>query len=449
MNGSNKENNKRNTKTHGHPKSKFSIKSFFKIIGPGVITGASDDDPSGIATYSQAGAQLGFGMLWMVLFMFPLMHTIQEMSGRIGLVTGSGLGQIIKNKYSKKVLLSLASLLLISNIITIGADIGAMAASLRLLAPQIPLFVAILCFTIFILLSQIFIPYSKFVKVLKYITLSLFAYIATSIIVGGNIQNVLFSTFIPHIEFTKDYAIMFAAIFGTTISPYLFFWQASEEAEEEVLEGKIKEIGKGPSKEIGKKEIKMMKVDTAIGMAFSQIIMWAIIITCAGSLYSHGITNIQTAEQAAKALEPLVASFPHAGIISKSIFALGIIGTGLLGIPVLAASCGYALSDAFGWKQGLHKKFKQAKSFYLVIAVATIIGICINFTNINPIQALIYSSIINGVVALPMIVFIIKIANDKSILKDKTNKIISNIIGWFTVAVNCISIAVILFTIGR
>jgi NRAMP (natural resistance-associated macrophage protein)-like metal ion transporter len=449
MNGSNKENNKRNTKTHGHLKSKFSIKSFFKIIGPGVITGASDDDPSGIATYSQAGAQLGFGMLWMVLFMFPLMHTIQEMSGRIGLVTGSGLGQIIKNKYSKKVLLSLASLLLISNIITIGADIGAMAASLRLLAPQIPLFVAILCFTIFILLSQIFIPYSKFVKVLKYITLSLFAYIATSIIVGGNIQNVLFSTFIPHIEFTKDYAIMFAAIFGTTISPYLFFWQASEEAEEEVLEGKIKEIGKGPSKEIGKKEIKMMKVDTAIGMAFSQIIMWAIIITCAGSLYSHGITNIQTAEQAAKALEPLVASFPHAGIISKSIFALGIIGTGLLGIPVLAASCGYALSDAFGWKQGLHKKFKQAKSFYLVIAVATIIGICINFTNINPIQALIYSSIINGVVALPMIVFIIKIANDKSILKDKTNKIISNIIGWFTVAVNCISIAVILFTIGR
>ena len=384
----------------------------------------------------------------MALFMLPLMYTIQEMSGRIDLVTGSGLGKIIKNKYSKKVMLSLASLLLISNIITIGADIGAMAASLRLLFPQIPVFVAILSFTLFILLSQIFIPYSKFVKLLKYTALSLFAYIATSVIVGGNIQNILFSTFIPHIEFTKDYAIMFVAIFGTTISPYLFFWQVSEEAEEEVLSGKIKEIGKGPPKKVGKKEIKMMKIDTAIGMAFSQIIMWAIIITCAGSLHSHGITNIQTAEQAAKALEPLVGSFPYAGIISKSIFALGIIGTGLLAIPVLAGSCGYALSDAFGWKQGLHKKFKQAKSFYIVIAVATIIGIWINFININPIQALIYSSIINGVVSLPMIAFTIKITNDKSILKDKTNNKRSNIIGWFTVSVNFISVIVMLFTIG-
>lgn len=431
------------------PSNKLSIKSIFKFIGPGVITGAADDDPSGIATYSQAGAQLGFGMLWMVLLMFPLMYTIQEMSGRIGLVTGSGLGKIIKEKYSIKVLLPLAGLLLISNIITIGADIGAMASSLRLLVPQIPMTMAILGFAIFILISQIFIPYNKFVKILKYIALSLFLYVITSIIVGGNIQNILFSTFVPHFELTKNYAVMFAAIFGTTISPYLFFWQASEEVEEEVKYGKIKDIGKGSPQKIGKKEIKTMKIDTAIGMAFSQIIMWSIIVTCAGSLYSHGVTNIQTTEQAAKSLEPLVNSFPNAGTISKFIFALGIIGTGLLAIPVLATSCGYALSDAFGWKQGLYKKFREAKSFYLVIAVSSVIGIFINFVGINPIQALIYSSIINGVVSLPMIIFVVKIANDKSILKDKINNKKSNIIGCITVAINFISVIVMFFTIGQ
>ena len=431
------------------PSNKLSIKSIFKFIGPGVITGASDVDPSGIATYSQAGAQLGFGMLWMVLLMFPLIYTMQEMSGRIGLVTGSGLGKIIKEKYSIKVLFPLTGILLISNTINIGADIGAMADSLRLLVPQIPMTMAILGFAMFILILQIFIPYNKFVKFLKYIALSLFAYVITSLIVGGNIQNILFSTFVPHLELTKNYAVMFAAIFGTTISPYLFFWQASEEVEEEVKTGKIKELGKGSPKQIGKKEIKTMKIDTAIGMGFAQIIVWSIMITCAGSLHSHGVTNIQTTEQAAKALEPLVNSFPNAGVISKFIFALGIVGTGLLATPVLATSCGYALSDAFGWKQGLYKKFREAKSFYLVISVSTIIGIFINFVGINPIQALIYSSIINGIVSLPMIIFIIKIANDKSILKDKTNNKKSNVIGCITGAINVISVIVMFFTIGQ
>jgi Mn2+/Fe2+ NRAMP family transporter len=215
-------------------------------LGSGIITGASDDDPSGIATYSQAWAQLGFGMLWMVILLFPLMYTVQEMSGRIGLVTGSGLGKIIKIKYWNKVLLLLAGLLLISNIITIGADIGAMAASFRLLVPQTPILISILCFTIIILLNQIFISYKKFAKILKYIAISLFAYVITSINVGGNIQNILFSTFVPHVEITKNYAVIFAAIFGTTISPYLLFWQTSEEAEE--ASGKIKAIGKGALK---------------------------------------------------------------------------------------------------------------------------------------------------------------------------------------------------------
>lgn len=431
-------------------KSKLSAKSILKSIGPGVITGAADDDPSGIATYSQAGAQFGFGTLWMVLFLFPLMYTVQEMCGRIGLVTGSGLGKMIKRKYSKKVVLPLASLLLIANTINIGADLGAMAASVRLFLPQIPMIIATLCFTILIIISQIFIPYHKYVKVLKYTALSLFAYIATTIIIGGNAQDILLSTFIPHIEFSKDFAIMFVAIFGTTISPYLFFWQTSEEAEEAVSSGKIKEISQGPPpKKIEKKEIKMMKADTAIGMGFSQIIMWTIIATSAGSLHIHGITEIQSADQAANALEPLVSSFPYAGTISKLIFTVGIIGTGLLAIPVLAGSCGYALSDVFGWKQGLHKKFKQAKSFYLVIAASTTIGLLINFINVNPIHALIYSAMINGIIAFPMLIFIIKISNDKNILKNKVNKKRSVILGWITVAVNGGSIIVMLFTLGQ
>jgi NRAMP (natural resistance-associated macrophage protein)-like metal ion transporter len=428
--------------------SRLSIKSIFRNIGPGVVTGAADDDPAGIATYSQAGAQFGFGMLWMVLFLFPLMYTVQEMCGRIGLVTGSGLGQIIKNKYSKKIMLPLASLLLIANTINIGADIGAMAAAFRLLVPQLPTIVILLSFTFFIILSQIFIPYHKYVKLLKYTAISLFAYIATAVIVSGNVTEIVSSTFIPHVEFTKEFAMMFVAIFGTTISPYLFFWQASEEAEEAVLKGKIKEIGKERPKKVEKKEVKMMKADTAIGMAFSQIIMWSIIATSAGSLHIHGITDIHTADQAAQALEPLVSSFPFAGFISKLIFALGIIGTGLLAIPVLAGSCGYAISDVFGWKQGLNKKFRQAKSFYLVIAAATIIGLLINFLNINPIQALIYSAIINGIIALPMLVFVMRISNDKRILKDKTNKKRSNILGYVTIAINAVSIVVMLFTMG-
>ena len=375
------------------------------------------------------------------------MYTVQEMCGRIGLVTGSGLGQVIKNKYSKKIMLPLAALLLIANTINIGADLGAMAAALRLLIPQLPIIVILLFFTIFIVLSQIFVPYHKYVKLLKYAALSLFAYIATAIIVGGNATEIIFSIFIPHVEFTKEFAMMFVAIFGTTISPYLFFWQTSEEAEEEVEKGEIKDMGEDkPPKKIEKKEFRMMKADTALGMAFSQIIMWSIIATSAGSLNIHGITNIETADQAAKALEPLVSSFPSAGFISKLIFALGIIGTGLLAIPILAGSCGYVISDVFGWKQGLYKKFKQAKPFYIVIALATIIGLLINFLGINPIQALIYSAVINGVIALPMLIFLLRSSNDKKILKDKTNNKRSNILVWVTIAINAGSVVIMFFT---
>ncbi|MFZ0514824.1 MAG: divalent metal cation transporter [Candidatus Nitrosopolaris sp.] len=253
---------------------------WLKSLGPGLITGASDDDPSGIATYSQAGAQFGFGMLWMALFQYPMMTVIQEMCARIGLITGGGLNTVIKRKYSSKVVLPLTSLLLIANTINIGADIGAMAASVRLVFPELPIIVATLCFTVFILASQILVPYNKYVKILKYLTISLFAYIITAILVGGSWSQVLVATIIPHFEFTPAFAMMFVAILGTTITPYVFFWQASQEAEENVAKGKIKEISENNKEsssirrpKISKKEVKMMRSDTAIGMAFSQIIM--------------------------------------------------------------------------------------------------------------------------------------------------------------------------------
>jgi NRAMP (natural resistance-associated macrophage protein)-like metal ion transporter len=424
--------------------SKITIKNIFKSLGPGVVTGAADDDPSGIATYSQAGASFGFGMLWMAVFQYPLMTAIQEMCARIGLLTGDGLASVIKKKYSNKVVLPLASLLLIANTINIGADIGAMGAATRLVIPQIPFYVPTLIFTVFILLIQIFVPYKRYVRVLKYLTMSLFAYIVTAIIVGGDAGNLLAATIIPHIEFNSEFAMMFVAMLGTTISPYLFFWQASEEAEEEVKKKKIPEINSGKP-EVSRKEVKLMKADVAIGMFFSQLIMWSIIVTTAGSLHSQGITSVETSEQVASSLEPAVKSFPYSGQIAKIIFALGIIGTGLLAVPVLAGSSAYALSDAFGWKQGLFKKFKQARAFYLVIAASTVIGLWINFTNMDPIKALVYTAVINGVTAVPILFVVMRIANDTQILGKRVNNRLSNVLGWSTVAIMGIAVIIMFY----
>ena len=254
-----------------HDKKKSS--KLLEKLGPGIISGAADEDPSGIATYAQAGAQFGFGLLWLVLILYPMKTVIQEMCGRIGLVTGSGVSAVIKHKYSKKVVVPITILLLIANTINIGADIGAMAASIRLVFPHIPVIVATISFSAFIILSEVFVPYKKYVKILKYLILSLFAYLATAIIVSGNWVQIFASTITPHIEFTLAFAMMFVAIFGTTISPYLFFWQASEEAEEDAEKHKIKEIGKGNNPKISKKEVRSMRQDTAVGMAFSQLIM--------------------------------------------------------------------------------------------------------------------------------------------------------------------------------
>jgi hypothetical protein len=278
-----------NLKSQG-TKTRLSAKDLYRLVGPGVVTGAADNDPSGIATYSQAGAQFGLGMLWLALFQFPLITAVQEACARIGIVTGSGLGAIIGKKYNRKVAVPLASLLLIANTINIGADIGAMSASVRLIVPEVPLVLATIGFTALIIVAEIAVPYKKYVKGLKYLTISLFAYILTSIIVGGNWERLFVATFVPHVELSPQYAMMFVAMFGTTISPYLFYWQTSEEAEEQVAEGKIKEIGKGKPK-VGKKQVMLMKLDVTIGMIFSQVIAWFIITTAAGSLHAHGITR--------------------------------------------------------------------------------------------------------------------------------------------------------------
>jgi NRAMP (natural resistance-associated macrophage protein)-like metal ion transporter len=463
-------------------KPRKTIMQVLRSLGPGLITGASDDDPSGIATYSQAGAKFGFGMLWMVLFQYPMMIVVQEMCARIGLVTGGGLAAVIRKKYSGKIVLPIVSLLLFANTINIGADIGAMAASIRLIFPGFPAIAATLAFAVFIIAAEIFIPYRKYSKVLRYLTLSLFAYIITAVIVGGNWIQIATASFVPHIEFNSQFAMMFVAIFGTTISPYLFFWQASEEAEEDVAKHKIKEVGSSvsatksvdktknnsshsatPNNEhesnvdnqnnniskkpkISKTELKLMRSDVAIGMGFSLSIMWAIIVTTAGSLHVNGITDIQTADQAAKALQPLAKSFPYAGEIAKTIFALGIIGSGLITVPVLAGSSGYALSDVFGWKEGLSKKFRQAKGFYLIIAASTLVGLWINFANIDPIKALVYTAVINGVIAAPILFIIMRAANDKNILGKKVNGRISNIIGWLTFTMMSVSVVIMFLT---
>ena len=428
----------------------LSFKEILKSLGPGLITGAADEDPSTIGTYSQAGAQFGLGMLWLALFQYPMIVVVQEMCARIGLVTGSGLAAVIKKKYSRKVVLTIASLILVANTINIGADIGAMAASVKLLVPQLPVVIATLSFTAFIIVSEVLIPYSKYVKILKYLTISLLAYVATAIIVGGNFKNLLLASIIPHFELTPAFAMMFVAIFGATLTPYAFFWQASEEAEEDVAKHKITEINiVGNSPKISKKEMMLMRSDVTIGMALSQLIMWAIITTTATTLNANNITDIQTADQAARALQLLVKTFPDAGEISKTIFALGVIGTGLLAIPVMAGASGYALSDAFGWKEGLNKSFTQARNFYLVIAVSTVIGLLINFTHLDPIRALVYSAVINGIVAVPILVAVMKIANNKKILKDKINGRTSNVIGWITVVIMGIAVGILFLTWGR
>lgn len=409
-----------------------------KLFGPGLISGASDDDPSGIGTYVQGGAQFGLGLSWLALFQFPLMVVIQEMCGRIGLTTGSGIVGAMRKKYSVKFAIPMVLLLATANVITIGADIGAMGSSIHIIFPSLPASLTTAGFAVFIVLTVVFFPYHKYARMLKFTVLALFAYVITAFLVGANWSAVAFSTLVPHFELNRGFLMMFLAFFGATFSPYVFFWQASEEVEEDISKKKIDEIGQR-SHRVTRKEIRLMRADSILGMAFSQIIMWFIIVVTASTLHANSVFEIQTVDQAAMALKPLVNGLPNAGKIAELLFATGIVGTGLLAVPVMASSSAYAMSDGFGWKQGLNKKFREAKTFYMVIIGSIVLGLWINFSQLDPIKALVYASVISGILAVPLLVIILRISNDRRILGSKTNGPISNLLGWLTVGVMCIA----------
>jgi NRAMP (natural resistance-associated macrophage protein)-like metal ion transporter len=406
------------------------IKKFFGLLGPGIITGAADDDPSGIATYSQTGAQFGYGLLWTAILMLPFQAAVQEACARIGAVTGRGISSVVRTHYSKKVLYAVVLLVVVANTINIGADIGAMAAAAHLIVP-ISFVILTLIFTISILLLEIFTSYKVYSKILKWLCISLFAYPVTVFIVSQPWLTLLKATFVPHIEFNFQFLFIITGVLGTTISPYMFFWQASEETEEERSEHLM--VGTGLP-HIGKKFIKNLRIDNFAGMLFSEIGTWSIIVVTATVLNAHGITNIKTAADAAKALEPLVSTFPNAGYFAKVIFAVGVLGLGFLSIPILAGSAAYAFTEAFNLREGLNQKFKKAHGFYGVIIIATLIGLMINFIGINPIQALVFAAVINGVVAVPLILIIGLIAKNKKIMGEYKSGWISNILVWATFA---------------
>jgi NRAMP (natural resistance-associated macrophage protein)-like metal ion transporter len=415
--------------THAHVKK---AKEYWHTLGPGLTTGAADDDPSGIATYSQTGAGYGFQLLWLAGITFPLMAIVQEMCARIGMVTGRGLAANIRTFYPRWVLYLCTILLFGANVLNIGADLGAMAKATQLLAPKLSFEFLVLGFAIFSLGLQIFTSYASYAKYLKWLALVLLAYIFTTVSIpnldwAGMIKGAL----VPSITFSREQLFLICAILGTTISPYLFFWQTSQEVEEQILDGKT--TLKSRQAVTSNKEIKNMRLDVWSGMFLSNLVMFFIIAACAATLYSQGIFNIETAAEAAQALKPIAGDWAY------TVFALGIIGTGLLAIPVLAGSTSYALSESLNWKHGLYRKLKEANAFYGVIILATLIGVGLNLLNIDPMKALIYSAVANGIVAPVVLILIVMMSSNKKIMGERTNHPIIAALGWLITGVMVIA----------
>ena len=371
------------------------------IMGPGLITGASDDDPSGIATYSQAGAQFGYELGWTLLLTYPLMCAIQQVSAEIGRVTGRGLAGNLRRHYPRPLLFILVGLLVGANAINIGADLGAMAAGLKLLVGG-SLLLYVLMFAMVTLLLQTLLRYARYVSALKWLTLSLFAYVATVFVVGVPWKTVAVHMVLPRITVSADYLTVVVAVFGTTISPYLFFWQASEEVEDVAERPEASPLLDAP--EQAPREMRRIRIDTYVGMALSNIVALFIMLTAAATLHAHGHTDVQTSADAAEALRPL------AGRFAFTIFALGIIGTGLLALPVLAGSAAFALGEALGWPVGMARKPLNARAFYGTIVAATLVGAMLNFSPLDPVKALFWSAVLNGVVAVPVMVMMMLMA---------------------------------------
>ncbi len=416
-------------------------KKYWNSLGPGLTTGAADDDCAGIATYSQQGAKYGFSLNWLALLTFPLMASTQEMCARIGLVTGRGLAGSIKKHFPKWVLIISTLLLFGANVFNIGADIGAMAESAKLLYPDISFNWLAVGFTILTLLLQIFVSYKVYSKYLKYLSFALLAYVFTAFIpsVAMDWRGALHNLVVPSFSLDKEQIILICAILGTTISPYLFFWQTSQEVEDQTEKG-ITSI-KARQQNIDVDQIKQMKTDVWSGMFYSNLVMFFIVSVAATVLHKSGITNITTAADAASALRPI------AGDNAYLLFAIGIIGIGLLAIPVLAGAVSYALSETFGWKEGLSYKLKEASAFYGIIIIATLIGLGLNFVGIDPIKALIYSAVANGLVAPVLLVLIVLLSSNKKIMGQFASGFWAKILGWLCVSLMSIACIATLYSL--
>jgi NRAMP (natural resistance-associated macrophage protein)-like metal ion transporter len=412
-------------------------KAWLARLGPGLITGASDDDPSGIATYSQAGAQFGYAMCWVMLFCFPLMAAIQEISARVGRVTGQGIAGNLREHYPSWLLRTIVALLLAANIINLGADLGAMAAALNLLAGG-PTNIYVVGFATGCVLLEVFVRYERYVHILKWVSFVLLSYVAVAMVVHVPWGLVLYRTFIPNFSLSTDYVVTVVAVLGTTITPYCFFWQSSQEAEDERLDPAAHPLREAPSE--APAEIARMRFDTYVGMGYSNIISLFIIVSTAATLNAHGITNIQTSSQAAEALRPI------AGELSFALFAAGIIGIGLLAVPVLAASGAYALGEALNWTTGLDRTLLDARAFYGTIAVSTLIGIVINFVGLDPIKALFWSAVINGVVAVPLMCVIMLIAMRPDVMDRFVLPRPLWAMGWLCTATMAVAVAIMFAT---
>lgn len=415
-------------------------KSLWARLGPGLITGAADDDPSGIATYSQVGAKFGYGVLWTAFFTFPLMVGIQTVSARIGRVTGHGLAANIRQHYPAWLLHGIVMLLLVANTINIAADIGAMGAALTLLIGGSAHWYAI-AFGIASLLLQIFIPFPRYAPLLKALTLALLAYVATVFVVRVPWGEVFYQTLVPSFSLKPEYIVAIVAVFGTTISPYLFFWQASQEVEEQRAADGEEPLIAAPDQ--ARAQLRRIKIDTYIGMGFSNIVAFFIMLTAAVTLHLHGITDIETSAQAAQALRPLAGDFAF------MLFSAGIIGTGLLAVPVLAGSAAYAVAESFQWRIGLGLKLLQARGFYAIVSIATILGVALNFTPVDPIKALFWSSVINGVVAVPIMVVMMLMAMRADIMGPFVITRRLKILGWLATAIMAIVVLAMFVTWGK
>ena len=396
------------------------VKRFLKVLGPGLIVGASDDDPSGIGTYSAAGASLGYSILWTSLFTFPMMATVQYICAKVGMVTGMGLAGVLKRHYPRQILYPAVIALMIGNIINIGADIGAIAAGVNLVFP-LPAVALVLPITLIIMGLLVVGSYRLIANIFKWLCLALFAYVAAAFLSKPDWAQVLQGTFVPKITFDASYLALLVAILGTTISPYLFFWQSSQEVEEKVAIGqRTLRQRKGTTDN----ELKYAGWDIEVGMLFSNVVSYFIILAAAATLNAAGQTDVKSAADAALALGALSGNW------ATILFALGMIGSGLLAVPVLAGSSAYAISEAFGWKLGLEQKATRAWEFYLVIFASMVIGAEINYLGINPIDALVWSAVINGVLAVPLLVLIMLVANNRDVMGTRVNGIWSNLLGW-------------------